>query len=275
MGGFTKTTGISPWYDGQYDDGSGTLQPLTNNWYTTIWWYLDVNGELSKVYGRSNSKTDAEAREEPQPTHPAFLDPSGRLISRWIIQEGVNDAPTAMDSVFTPFSSATIQQHSQLPDLATSGHPADIIANTPAGGVTETDAQGAIDGLETRKLDKADASAALQVVIGNGTDVIATGDYGKMEVPFACTLSRWTILAEETGDLDVRVDKDVYANYPPTAADSICAAACPSVSNANKGQSSTLTGWTTTISEDDILSFVVTGTPATITQATVSLKCTR
>lgn len=58
--------------------------------------------------------------------------------------------------------------------------------------------------------------------------------------------------------LDIR--KDVYANFPPTAADSICASAKPTISSGVKYEDVALTGWTTQLLTGDVLSFAIDST---------------
>jgi len=93
--------------------------------------------------------------------------------------------------------------------------------------------------------------------IDGGTTTIPTGVNGNIVVPFASTIAQWTLLANESGSIVIDIWKDSYANYPPTDADSITASAPPTITSATKGQSSTLTGWTTSFSAGDILRFNV------------------
>jgi len=80
------------------------------------------------------------------------------------------------------------------------------------------------------------------------------------------------------GDAVIDLWKDTYANFPPTSADTITASARPTLSSAVKGQSSTLTGWTTAVAAGDGMSFttitstgsVTMGTPSTITGSTTN-----
>lgn len=114
----------------------------------------------------------------------------------------------------------------------------------------------------------------LTYVIDNGDSVINTGIKGDLVVPFACTINSWTILADVSGSIVVDIWKDTYANYPPTVADTITGSAKPTVSATNKNQSSTLTGWTTSITSSDILRFNV-DSAATIKRITLVLSVTR
>lgn len=85
-----------------------------------------------------------------------------------------------------------VSDHAGLPDLATSGHPASIIANTPAGSVAATTVQAAINELDSEKAAKASnlsdlASAstartnlglggAATLSVGTSAGTVAAGD---------------------------------------------------------------------------------------------------
>ena len=116
--------------------------------------------------------------------------------------------------------------------------------------------------------------AVINFIIDGGGQVISTGLKGFVEVPAAMTINRWTLLADVSGSIVVDVWKDTYANAPPTVADVITASAKPTISSAQKNQSATLTGWTTTLNAGDILAFNVNSVTS-ITRCTISLKCTK
>jgi hypothetical protein len=113
--------------------------------------------------------------------------------------------------------------------------------------------------------------AALAFVIDGGGAAITTGIKGDLEVPFACAIERVTLLADASGSIVVDIWRDSYANYPPVDADSITAAAPPTISAATKSQDATLTGWTTTLAAGDILRFNV-DSAATVQRLLVSLR---
>lgn len=117
----------------------------------------------------------------------------------------------------------------------------------------------------------ADQIAAIPFVIDGGGVAITTGVKGDLTIPFACTILEWTLLGDQSGSIVVDVWKDTYANFPPTIADVITASAKPTISATTKGQSSTLTGWTTTITAGDTLRYNV-NSATTIQRATLSLK---
>ncbi|GAH61520.1 unnamed protein product, partial [marine sediment metagenome] len=94
---------------------------------------------------------------------------------------------------------------------------------------------------------KADAGlpvVTITFIIDGGGSAITTGQKGHLEIPFACTINRVTMLADQSGSIVVDIWKDTYANFPPDNADSITASAPPTITTAQKSQDSTLTGWT-------------------------------
>lgn len=121
----------------------------------------------------------------------------------------------------------------------------------------------------------ASAVTAIGYTISGGGAVIATGVAGNgLYIPYACTIESVTMLADVSGSIVVDIWKDSYANYPPTVADSICAAAKPTISSAIKSQDTTLTGWAKTVNAGDILRFNVDSV-STIEEATIILKVTK
>lgn len=134
---------------------------------------------------------------------------------------------------------------------------------------------GEVDTKITTHTDDVDAHHSnvltLTFIIDGGGVAITTGEKGHLEIPFACTITRVTALADQSGSIVVDIWKDTYANFPPTNADSITAAAPPTITTAQKSQDSTLTGWTTAIAAGDILAFNVDSI-TTITRVTISLK---
>jgi len=121
---------------------------------------------------------------------------------------------------------------------------------------------------------RADIIQVVDIVVqfNGGGAAIATGVGGYLPVDFDGEIIGWTLVGDQSGSMVVDVWKDTYANYPPTVGDSIAASAKPTISAAIKGQSSTLTGWTTTFSAGDVFGFNIDSNSA-IKFATLSLKC--
>lgn len=119
-----------------------------------------------------------------------------------------------------------------------------------------------------------DELASIVYVIDGGGAAITTGVKGDVQVPFACAIVDWTILADQSGSIVVDIWKDTLANYPPVAGDVITASAKPTLSAATRATSATLTGWTTAIAAGDVLRFNV-NSAATVTRVTLCLKVRR
>lgn len=117
-------------------------------------------------------------------------------------------------------------------------------------------------------------NAGIEFIIDGGGSAITTGIKGDLQIPFACTINSWTIMADQSGSIVIDVWKDTFANYPPTGADSVTGSAKPTLSAAQAATSSTLTGWTTSISANDIIRYNV-DSASTVTRVTISLTVTR
>jgi hypothetical protein len=117
--------------------------------------------------------------------------------------------------------------------------------------------------------------AAVEYVIDGGGSAITTGVKGFIEVPFACTINRVTLIADQTGSIVVDIWSKAYAsNSPPTVTNTITASDLPTLSSAQTYQDSTLTGWTTSIAAGNIIGYNV-NSATTVTRVTVSMKCTK
>lgn len=117
-------------------------------------------------------------------------------------------------------------------------------------------------------------TTSLTFIIDGGGSAITIGEKGHLEIPFACTLKAWTLMADVAGAIVIDVWKDTYANFPPTDADAMPGAGKePTIAATNqKAQDTDITDWVTTaIAAGDILAFNVDSC-ATITKVTISLK---
>jgi hypothetical protein len=110
------------------------------------------------------------------------------------------------------------------------------------------------------------------LVIDGGGSVPTTGAKGLLQVPFAATITGWTLLADVTGSAQITVSKGTYAAFPTVT--SIVASAPPVLSSAQKSTSTALTGWTTAITAGDVLSFNLDSV-TTCKRLTLELQITR
>lgn len=123
-------------------------------------------------------------------------------------------------------------------------------------------------------LASADVVVGVNFIIDGVGVEIADGVAGFIEIPFACTITRASLLADQTGSIVLDLWKDTYANYQPTVADTITASAKPTIASGLKAQDATLTGWTVALAAGDILAVNVDSC-TDITRCTLSLLVTK
>ena len=115
---------------------------------------------------------------------------------------------------------------------------------------------------------------SLDIIIGDGVQVISTGVKGFVEIPYDCEITSARLVADASGSIVVDIWNDTYANFPPTDADSITAAAPPTLATAQKAEDTTLTDWIVALSAGDWLAFNV-DSATTVKQVTLSLTLVR
>lgn len=116
---------------------------------------------------------------------------------------------------------------------------------------------------------------AIVYVIDGGGLTPSAGVKGQLSIPFACSIQSVTLLADQPGSAVVDIWKIAYSGFnlpaAPTVSNSICASDLPTLASAVKAQDTTLTGWTTSISANDTLTYNLQSA-ATITRLTITLK---
>lgn len=121
----------------------------------------------------------------------------------------------------------------------------------------------------------ADEVAAIAFIIDGAGSAIASGVKGDLRVPYAATITKATLLADQSGSIIVDIWKDTFANYPPTVADKITSSTPPTISANTNSEDSTLSSWTTAIAAGDCLRFNVNATATSITRVTLILDVTK
>lgn len=101
--------------------------------------------------------------------------------------------------------------------------------------------------------------------------VLSTGVKAYVEVPFACNVTGWTILANAAGSIVIDVWKDTYGAFPPTVADTIAGSEKPTLAGVQKNQDLTLPTWTILVAAGSILAFNIDSV-ATIKQVSLALR---
>lgn len=279
--GATKDASAATQWPNTYYNASGVKTELTVGKYANLWWWVELDGNLVMAYGTDQYTSPALAQAEGVPaTIPVRLStfPHSLLVGRFIFQKSA--ATTALiESVFTTtFAGAGASNHNDQSGLQggsageyyhatsaeytilgnTSGTNTgdEVAASTTVAGVQENGTAAEIDSDTALKTMTPDAMAlskyaaslksGVVVILGDGTNVIPTGPQKiYLPAPYSGTITGWMLLAGGSGSIVLDIWVDDYAAYPPTVADTITAAAKPSITTATKNESTTLTGWST------------------------------
>jgi hypothetical protein len=232
--------------------GTTDVQPLTGKTTSAMQSLVDKHG--------SASVGATETIDVETPRHEIILGENTTLtLDNW--QAGVNETSTTVKVIQDGTGGWTISYAMGSAPTTTPAY------STVAGEATyitflTTDAGTTIEAFSSRL-----ATADIPSVFGQGTiqfsvdgagSAIATGTQtAKVVIPYNCTVTKATVLADQSSNTTVDIWMEDYTNYPPTIADTIVAAAKPTLSGAAKSEDSTLTGWTTSLVKGEILYFTV------------------
>jgi hypothetical protein len=109
------------------------------------------------------------------------------------------------------------------------------------------------------------------ITVDGGGDVVTTGVKGRFRIPYDYEIVRWSLLADQAGDVEFDVKVSAFGGSPA----SIVASAPPTLSGVAEDDDATLTGWTTTGSAGDEFEYEITGTPDAIERVTLVLEFER
>jgi len=99
-------------------------------------------------------------------------------------------------------------------------------------------------------------SGSFGVTIDGNGGVVAVGQRGYVTIPYNGTITDWELFGDRAGTCTIDIRKSTYSGFPTQT--SITGSAPITVSPAaQKAASSTLTGWTTTITAGDVYGFTL------------------
>lgn len=104
-----------------------------------------------------------------------------------------------------------------------------------------------------------------------GGSAISVASVTYFTVPYGCTIQAWNITVD-TGTITFDVWKIASGTAIPTVANTIVSAAPPAISSGTAVHSTTLTGWTTTVTANDIFGIEVSAV-ASAKKASLVLQC--
>jgi hypothetical protein len=145
---------------------------------------------------------------------------------------------------------------------------------TVSGGITQLTGDvtaGPGSGSQAATLANSKKTFVIGITVDGGGSALTTGEKGYRSFPVAGTIIGVRLFADQSGSIVMDIWKDTYANFPPTNADSITAAAKPTLSAAQKYEDTTLSGWTTSVSAGDVFAFEIESI-TTITRITLELQ---
>ena len=262
--GTLQTSGV---VSGNLDDLADVNVPTPTDQYLLYW-----DATAGKWQCKALVDADIPAticRDSELSDHAALPDVHHTTHLKTLADHPLSIIPT-MDDAHIP---ATIARDAEVA-TAVSDHAAIAAAHhTKTVDASELTAGE----LPTARLSANIKTLTITFIIDGGGSAITTGQKGHLEIPFACTLTAWTLMANVAGAIVIDIWKDTYANFPPTNADAMPGAGKePTIATTNqRAQDTDISDWTTVaIAAGDILAFNVDSC-TTITRVTLSLQATK
>jgi hypothetical protein len=196
------------------------------------------------------------------------------LMTAWLLANSgggsgtVTSVGLALPSIFA-VSGSPVTTLGTLTGTLSNQNANTVFAGATSGGA----ATPTFRNLVPADLPTATTVRSFGIVIDGGGAPITTGIAGDVVIPFAMTITSWTLIADQVGSIVIDLWKDTYANYPPTVADTITGSEKPTLSSVVKNQDTNLTTWTTAVAAGDIIRFNV-DSASTATRITLSIAGT-
>lgn len=110
----------------------------------------------------------------------------------------------------------------------------------------------------------------IQFIIDGGGAVITSGMKGDVIVPFDCVIQSVELYSRTSGNIEVDLWVDTYANFPSAVGDSIVSSTPPTLSAQTKYQDTILTGWSKNLTKGTHIGYNV-NSASTVTRVTIVL----
>ncbi len=254
--------------------GSWSQPDATATNYVAMWIFgsNDYNDPIFAILGQRQDPTLPAARANNTLTALSLASlPIDEMkpLYRLIFQTDVYGAPSGINARLRHIEdyrqassiagAFAVTSHNSLPGrYEASAHPASAIVVDSSGftknlGAGVTDAQLLADAV-----DQLGRDAVIEAHFSNNGAVLGTGEQTVVKVvPMACTITAVQLYSGDStvGSIVIDIWKQSYANYKAVNADSITAAAPPTIAAAIKSEDATLTGWTTALAAGDHLVF--------------------
>jgi hypothetical protein len=147
------------------------------------------------------------------------------------------------------------------------------------GGITEltTDVTtpAASSGVTVATLKANLKIGSFGVTVDGVSSVIQVGQTGFVVMPYAGTITGWSITTNAVGSIQFDVWKDALIDTIPTVADSIVGGVYPTLTTAQLATSTSVGAWTTAFSAGHVFGFYVNSVSSTVKNATLTIRCTK
>lgn len=209
--------------------------------------YADLFAVIGTTYGPGDGTTTFNV-----PDLTAVSPPVNYLIAT---EDGtdtgtVTSVGFATDAAWMSVSGSPVTTSGTLTMNKATGLAANQVLATPNGSTGSV----GLRALTSADLPTNGLVSSVGTVVDGGGFVLTTGQKGYIYCPYAGTIAAATLIGDVSGSIVVDVWKSAYSTVP-TVANTITAAAKPTLSSAQTSQNTTLTGWTTTVNAGDVFGF--------------------
>lgn len=102
----------------------------------------------------------------------------------------------------------------------------------------------------------AGSTGTIGITVDGGGSAIVAGSTRSITIPYACTISSWTLIGDASGSISIHISTSTFGNYP-TLSNISSAGISPNLSSQQKNASAPSSWSTTTLTQGTIISFVV------------------
>lgn len=171
--GWTKQAGQTQWDNTQYDAGTGSLVTMTNNRYSTQYFYAEPDGNIVSLYGQAEYVNLAQAQaDSPPSTVPKRIEEHAVLIGRVVFQKNAATAEEVESAFTTTFTGAQTTDHGSLAGLSDDDHTQYALLLGRSGGQTLIGGTGSSDNLTLQSTSDSTRGSVISkdnFVIGDGS----------------------------------------------------------------------------------------------------------
>jgi len=113
------------------------------------------------------------------------------------------------------------------------------------------------------------------VTVDGVSSTIQVGQTGFVTMPYAGTITGWSITTNASGSIQFDVWKAAAIDTIPTSGDSIVGGVYPTLTTAQLATSTSVGSWTTAFSTGHVFGFYVNSVSSTVKNATLTIRCTK